>query len=129
MTSIGPSITVDPSLVGRTSFGVRGEVRGQRDFSVLLSEASADDKSIPPKERARAAAEAFVGDALVLPILKQARETSDAAPPFNRGKHEEMFGSLMDQAIAMRIVQSSNFPVVDRIAEQLLASGEKDGEL
>ena len=50
---------------------------------------------------------------------------SDAAPPFNRGKHEELFGSLMDQAIATRIVRSSNFPIVDRVAEQLLAPPEK----
>jgi Rod binding domain-containing protein len=128
MSAIGSSMSVDSTLLGRGSFSMRSEVRGTRDFTTLLAEADPGDKSLSPKERARAAAEAFVGDALVLPILKQARETSDAAPPFNRGKHEEMFGSLMDQAIATRIVRSENFPLVDRVAEQLdVTSGKRGG--
>ena len=72
------------------------------------------------KGEAREAAEEFVAGALVLPVLKQLRETSSAWGPFAPGQHEKTFGGLLDQEIASRIVQASNFGLVDRLAHDLL---------
>lgn len=90
----------------------------------------ADPKAVAEVEAsAREKAEAFVAQALVQPVLKEMRSSSDAWGPFKPGQHEQSFSWLIDERIAQNIVSSENFPVVDRIAESLLqASRRGEGE-
>lgn len=74
-----------------------------------------------PEARARAAAQEFVSVALVQPILKQMRQANQAPPPFGPGEGEKNFAHLADAQIARRIVESSNFGVVNAVEHQLLA--------
>ncbi|MBX3385927.1 MAG: hypothetical protein KF768_05100 [Phycisphaeraceae bacterium] len=72
------------------------------------------------ESRAREAAEQFVAITFVQPLLKQLRETNSASPPFAPSQAERQFQSLADQATADRIVRSSRWPLVDRIAADLI---------
>jgi len=97
----------------------------QTDFAELLSTA---ERRIASGERdagaeARDAAERFVAQALVQPMLDLTRETSEAAPPFHPTRGEKQFRSLMDAQVALDVVRRSDWDVVDRIARDLLARG------
>lgn len=72
------------------------------------------------RSKVRAAAEELVSIALIQPILAELRESNDAAPPFAPGPYEKQFGSLMDAEISRRLVKAQNFPLVDRLARDLL---------
>lgn len=65
-------------------------------------------------------AKEFVAQSLVQPLLKQLRESNNAWGPFKPGQHEKSFSWLIDEQISNRIVDSKNFPVVDRVAETLM---------
>lgn len=84
-------------------------------------------REIEGPDAARRAAEDFVSMALVLPVLKQLRETNMAAPPFAPGEAEKKFGALLDAEYASRLVRSTRFPVVDAVAERMGWS-RSDGE-
>lgn len=74
----------------------------------------------PPEQRARRAAEDFVSSALIEPILKSLREANNTAPPFAPGPAEKQFRGLIDTHMARQIAHSSRFPLVDRLARDLL---------
>ncbi len=74
-----------------------------------------------PEVAARKAAEQFVSIALVQPILAEVRASNDAAEPFKPTPAEQQFGSLMDAQTAQEIVRASGFPLVERLARDLLA--------
>ncbi len=97
---------------------------GGPSFSSVLGRFKPDVATMSPEEKARAAAEEFVATSLVLPVLKQLRETNEAWGPFKPGRHEKVFGDMFDGEIASQIVSAQNFPLVDRLARDLLA-GEK----
>ena len=98
------------------------------DFSSIL--ARADRKTnATPAERARSAAQQFVAVALVQPLLKQLRETSMAAPPFAPTSGEKQFQSLYDAEIAQRLVSAAHFPLVDRLAHDLLNKGRQEPQI
>lgn len=78
------------------------------------------------EERARSAAENFVAQSLVLPVLKSLREQNQAAPPFAPGDYEKNIGSLFDMHLADEIVGASNFPIVDAVARNLLSTSGAD---
>lgn len=102
----------------------------QISFSELLGQHSgAHEAGLTPEQKARAAAEQFVAAAFVQPMLKQVRESSWAAAPFAPNSAEKQFRALQDAALAQRLVHSSHFPIVDRVARQVLmaGSGEKEG--
>ncbi|MBL8762797.1 MAG: hypothetical protein JNM07_00830 [Phycisphaerae bacterium] len=69
---------------------------------------------------ARAAAEQFVAISLVQPILANLRETNRTAAPFAPGTGERQFGAMMDAEVSLRIARASRFPLVDRLASDLL---------
>lgn len=75
---------------------------------------------LEPEEQTRRAAEEFVAQALVLPILKQVRETNQAAAPFAPGPYEKSIGALFDQETAVKIVRAEGFALVDAVARNLL---------
>src|SRR5205085_4117838 len=65
----------------------------------------------------------FVAIALIQPVLKQLREANAAAPPFAPSSGEKQFQSLFDNQVARQIAGATHFPVVDRIAHDLLKRG------
>ena len=75
------------------------------------------------EEEARGAAEDFIAAAMIEPVLKQLRTTNQAAPPFAPSDGEKKFGALLDTEVAKRIVRSGRFPLVDRVASDLLKHG------
>jgi Rod binding domain-containing protein len=94
-------------------------VTAQRSFASIL----ARDRGAPadPEQSARESAEQLVSISLVQPVLKQLRDSDGAAPPFAPTQAERQFRSLMDAELAQRLVRASNFPLVDRLARDLLA--------
>ncbi len=91
------------------------------DFGRSLRDAFARNKAPQTDEqRARSAAEQFVSVTFVQPLLKQLRETSNAAPPFAPSQAEKQFQSLADQALTDRIVSASDWPLVNRLTSDLL---------
>ena len=68
---------------------------------------------------ARDAAMKLVSSSLVLPILSSIREGAFLEEPFKPGVMERRFGPLLDQAVADRITQASNFDLVDSIVKQI----------
>lgn len=78
-------------------------------------------KSVEAKElRAGEAAQKLVASTLVEPILKQLRETNNAAAPFGPTEAEKQFGPILDGQIADRIVGAADFPLVERIKQDLM---------
>ncbi|MBL0870899.1 MAG: rod-binding protein [Phycisphaerales bacterium] len=97
----------------------------QEAFAGVLSRARDAGKS--DQQRAREAAEDFVAVAFVQPVLKQLRESDRSAAPFNQGPAEKQFRSMMDAAMAKQMVRASNFPLVERVAEQTLKTARQRG--
>lgn len=116
-----------------TSAGAMGEgmwTRGvasplaarQNDFASVLARArGAEGKTA--EESARAAAEEFVSITLVQPLLAGLRESNRAAPPFAPSLGERQFQSLLDAHVAQQVVRAAQFPLVDRLARQLMSVG------
>ena len=98
----------------------------QRSFLGVLGKHVAPDKPQTREEQARDVAEQYVSITLVQPMLKQLRETNNAAPPFAPTAAEKQFRSLTDADLAQRIVHAKQFPLVDRVAHDML---RKAGDL
>lgn len=94
----------------------RVPLSGRASFARALDEAQGKT----PEERAREAAADFVSQTLVLPVLAQMREMNDAAEPFKPTQAEKQFGALLDARLAKDITRASGFPLVDRLARDLL---------
>ncbi len=93
----------------------------QQTFTDALGKKLSSPGEAPgPEARARATAEDFVAVALVQPILKQLRESNQAAAPFAPGEVEKQFRGLADAQVARQVVKASSFPLVDRLAGDLL---------
>jgi Rod binding domain-containing protein len=89
-------------------------------FSTVISRAQRSGAASREAE-AREAARGLVSAALVQPILKQLRESKNAAPPpFGPGPGERSFREMMDATVAQKLVTSQNWPLVDRLARDLL---------
>lgn len=78
-----------------------------------------------PKHDIREAAEQLVATTFIQPILAKAREDPFKVERFHGGQGEKIFGGQLDTILADRIVKKSNFPLVDRIAEQF---GQRNAE-
>lgn len=87
----------------------------QRGFAGVLARAHEASGAARPRE----AAEQFVASALVEPVLKQLRETNHATEPFAPNAAERSFRGLMDAQLAQRLVRSSHWGLVDRVAATL----------
>lgn len=99
----------------------------QGDFASVIARAQNRVQATPEDRQAaaRESAEEFVAVTLVQPLLKQLRETSNAAAPFAPSSAELQFRGMMDAQIAQRVSRASNFPIVDVVARNLLRAGEK----
>lgn len=89
----------------------------QESFQGVMSRASG---TLDREARAREAAEQLVAATFVEPLLKQVREAHKPAPPFTPGPGEQQFRALMDAELAQRIVHASQWPLVERLASDLL---------
>ena len=69
---------------------------------------------------ARDAAEQLVAITFVQPVLQQLRESDGAAPPFAPTQGERQFRALLDAELAREITSAAQFPLVDRLARDLL---------
>jgi Rod binding domain-containing protein len=96
-----------------------GRTDNQQLFSQVISRAKTDAAETP-EQRARKAAEQLVSTALVQPILKQMRESNNAAPPFAPNEAERTFRSFMDASLAQRMVGSQRWGLVDQLARRML---------
>ena len=65
-------------------------------------------------------AQKLVSTTLIKPILAQARAARDAPAPWGQTQAEKQFGALLDNRIADDIAKASNFPIAQRIADQIL---------
>jgi Rod binding domain-containing protein len=124
MTDPVTSSTSTPSFQRRTPADSLAGV--QRSFLNVLGKQVPDSSPSTPAERARDVAEQYVAIALVQPLLKQFRETSNAAPPFAPTPAEKQFRALTDADLAQQIVRAKQFPLVDRLARDLLIRGGVD---
>lgn len=102
------------SLVGGRTIGA-GDDPGVFRSVLGRAVAQGDEAS-----QVRGAAEELVSIALIQPILAELRASSHAAEPFAPGPYEKQFGSLMDAELSRRLVKAQNFPLVDRLARDLL---------
>lgn len=119
----GPQSPVVSSPPGAPSLGFGRDLRqAQRSFQAVLGRATTG-ASETREEQARDAARQFVSQTLVQPILKQVRDMDNTPPPFAPGPGEKQFRALMDAELAQRVTMSSHFPLIDRVARQLLKRG------
>lgn len=93
--------------------------KGQLDFSAVLARSTKAAEGTDPR-RAKEAAADFVAAVFIEPLLKTLRESSNAAPPFAPGPGEKQFRGLMDSQLARQISRGAQFPLVDRVAQDLL---------
>ena len=103
-----------------------GSVERQQEFARLLGravDAPASDGSEPAaapdaagnRQDRRRAAQDLVSIALVQPILKQLRQSNNAAAPFAPGPMEKQFGTFLDAQYANSLVKSGNFCLVSAV--------------
>lgn len=98
----------------------------RRGFASVLGRAqgSAGDGE-SPEQVARRSAESLVAMTFIQPLLKQLRDTAQAAPPFAPTQGEKQFQGLMDAELALRLVRKSDFPIVESIAQKLLRKSDQ----
>lgn len=99
----------------------RDLAESQSSFGAVLARAAGTGEGQTPEETARTGAEQFVSIALVQPILKQLRESSMAAEPFKANSAERTFRTMYDAEIVQRLVRQTNWPLVDRVARDVLS--------
>ncbi len=114
---------LDPTRHGLTNVSA---VEGFDDLLARVRTGSAVDSSDPRPgaDEARRSAEEFVGLTLVLPLLKQMRESVDTPPPWGPSQAEKQMQAMADVHTATAIARGSNLPIVDRIARDLRAHQE-----
>lgn len=122
LPALHPGSAPDASLL-RPVPATRADITAsQASFASMLGRAGEAAKT--SEERAREAAQDFVAQTFVQPFLKQFRESDRTPPPFGPSSGEKQFRALMDVELARRIVRAQQFPLVERLAQDLLkASG------
>lgn len=108
--------------IAHVGLGRSGVSERQESFASVLSRADQRPgaKNRTEGEKARDAAEQFVSITFLQPVLKQLRATSLAAEgPFKPTAAEKQFQSLYDAELSQRLVKASNWPLVDRIADDI----------
>jgi len=92
----------------------------QRAFAGILSRASSHSSKQTPEQEARDGAEQFAAITFLQPLLKQLRETNQAAPPFAPSAGEKQMQGMMDAQLAQHIAKAERWPLVDRVARDML---------
>lgn len=97
----------------------------QESFSSVMARSSLSEQNKEPETVAREAAEQMVSINFVQPLLKSLRESSSAAEPFAPSDGEKQFMTLMDAQTAQNIVRAADFPLVERLASDMLNKAGK----
>jgi len=95
----------------------------QRSFMDVMGQGGRSGPGLGPgaaESEARDAAEQLVAITFVQPVLQQLRDSNDAAPPFAPTQGERQFRALLDAELAREIASAAQFPLVDRLARDLL---------
>lgn len=101
--------------------GAGGLADRQRSFAGVLSRAASHPgPPASPEAQARESAEQFVAITFLQPLLQQLRAGNHAAAPFAPSQGEKQMQSLMDAETATRLAKAQRWPLVDRIAKDLL---------
>jgi len=105
------------------TFGDASESRNASFASILAAQGTPtlrepSDDAHARKAEARKAANELVASTFIVPMLSKLRETSLAEGPFAPGTAEKRFGPMLDEKLADRIVEASNFDIVEAIAER-----------
>jgi Rod binding domain-containing protein len=112
-TSRDPSPT--PAAVRADAIAQR-----QRTFQSVLGRVAPHEPAKTPQDEARETAEQLVTQTFIIPLLKQLREADRSAPPFAPSQGERQFRALGDAEVAQNITRSARFPLVERLAQDLL---------
>jgi Rod binding domain-containing protein len=121
--------TIAPVLPDAVGSGALAE--RQKSFAGILSRAQSHPgaKAATSEVEARESAEQFVAITFLQPLLKQLRETNRASAPFALSAGEKQMQGMLDAHVSQQIVSSSSWPLVDRIASDMLKnSSSKAGE-
>lgn len=94
--------------------------RSEAAFADLLNGGLATSQEHRSASTLRAAAEQMIASTFITPVLASLRENSTAVGPFAPSIAEQRFGPLLDQHFADRVVQASNFSLVDAIVQRYL---------
>jgi hypothetical protein len=107
-----------PALRG----GLPATAEGQELFASVMSRLHERAGARPRSaEEARRAARDLVSITFVQPVLAMARESHGAAAPFAPTHAERQFRAVLDATVAQRVVEAARFPLVERVARDLLA--------
>jgi len=109
------------NLIASRSFSEEMTNRFVNDNHEVETLVDKDDDTLAAK--ARQAAEEFVAISLVQPILNNLRSEPLVDPEnmaIHPGEGEKVMQPLWDAQVAKRIVKAADWPIVDRLADQLL---------
>lgn len=115
---------LDRSTVGRSPLPQNRESAARTDFASVLGRMG-KSASETPEQLAHRTAESFVAMTFVQPLLKELRSSNHTAAPFAPTEGEKQFQGLMDAQLAQRIVSTAQFPLVDKIASDILSKSRR----
>ncbi|MEM1331347.1 MAG: hypothetical protein AAGG07_12385 [Planctomycetota bacterium] len=122
----GLSGSLQPTMPRRLPSAVQSAGSSQRSFAESLAIAqrgplgNTASAQQGDEQRAREAAERFVAMTFVEPVLASLRDSNSAAEPFKPNQAEKQFRGMLDNQLAERVVSAADFPLVDRLASDLL---------
>lgn len=96
--------------------------QNQLEFADIMGKRTTDGYQKHDETKIRETVENFVAETFVRPIFKQLRSTNQAQAPFAPSKAEQQFQSLIDAQLARRMVHKANWPLVDRLAQDMLVN-------
>lgn len=105
------NLTLAPAIPGVSLAGRGGTAT---PFASMLDDAKAKQQP----DRTREAAQELVSIALLLPLLKQARQDPFRSELFHGGQGEETFGAQLDEQLADRMSRSMSLPLTDAVYRQ-----------
>ena len=120
---VGVSTEASPTVV----------TQRQRAFASVIARASAAGAAEASGEgareaKSREAAEQLVALTFVQPMLKQLRESSNAAAPFGASAAEKSIRQMADGTLAQQLVHASRWGVVDSVARRMRMDSQGRGE-
>ena len=121
---VGPTSQIESLGLLAQKLGAPDTAMRDAGFARFLASASASGDAIANDETRRAA-EQLVAVTFIQPILRAARESNNAAPPFAPTALEKQFGPLMDARLSDSIMRSSRWPLIDRIERDMRANGKQ----
>jgi hypothetical protein len=96
-------------------------LRAQQGTAQEMSQGEGEsEKTRQMRAKVRDVSEKYIAQALVQPLLKQARDLRDDTPPFGATEAEKQFGGLMDERTALDMVKRGRWGIVENVENRLL---------